>query len=86
MAEFGKPAQGAKKTRAVSGYLTVARMRQAFHLAPPFGQKEARNEHSELGLWARYGLNAGPDQRALNKTILYPVNGLSTKYGDQREL
>ena len=23
--------------------------RKAFHLAPPFGQKEARNEHSELG-------------------------------------
>ena len=22
---------------------------QEFHLAPPFGQKEARNEHSELG-------------------------------------
>ena len=23
--------------------------RKVFHLAPPFGQKEARNEHSELG-------------------------------------
>ena len=23
---------------------------KAFHLAPPFGQKEARNEHWELGL------------------------------------
>ena len=45
------------------------RARKAFHLAPPFGQKEARNSASELGLHSWYGLNAGPDQRAANKTL-----------------
>ena len=68
----------AKKTRAVPSYLTVeqsrcylsARACKAFHLAPPFGQKEARNEHSELGICTRYGLNADHDQRANTETIL----------------
>ena len=45
------------------------RARKAFHLAPRFGQKEARNEQWELGLCSRYGLNAGPDQRGLRETI-----------------
>ena len=75
-----------KKTRAVPDYLTVARMRQAVTIPserlaaiahakrsislPPFGQKEARNEHSELGLCSRCGFHADPDRRAHTETIL----------------
>ena len=67
MAEFGKLGYGAKKTRAVSGYLTVARMRRTvtipseLHPAPLFGQKEAKNSTAELGFRSWNGLNAGPD-------------------------
>ena len=65
MAEFGKLGYVAKKTRAVPGYLTVARMRrtvtipsersrpsrtQSVPSRSPFGQKEVRNSASELGL------------------------------------
>ena len=42
---------------ATHSLLCVRARRKAFHLAPPFGQKEARNEYSELGLRSWYGPN-----------------------------
>ena len=84
MAEFGKLRYGAKKTRAVPGYLTVARMcrtvtipsersrpsrTQSVPSCSPLRPDRSETSASEVGLRSWYGLNAGPDQRAANETL-----------------
>ena len=84
MAEFGKLDYVAKKTRAVPGYLTVARMRrtvtipsersrpsctQSVPSRSPFRSERSEKLSLGIGLHSWYGLNAGPDQRAANETL-----------------